>query len=233
MRCLRTAAVFFAIICATNTPSYAQATKGLPEGFVYVEEIIPNITLELRYLTDENFVGRPVDGYMKSRCILTTEAAHALKKVQEELNRFGLGLKIYDTYRPQRAVSHFVRWSRDPDDAKMKSAYYPDVNKSELFAKGYIAERSSHSRGSTVDVTIVAIKESERHHELDMGTGFDLFDPKSWPENSSVSPDHRAHRLLLRTLMTKHGFQPYSKEWWHFTLEKEPYPDTYFDFPVE
>jgi D-alanyl-D-alanine dipeptidase len=233
MRRPRTVLVFLAIVFATTAVGYAQATEGLPEGFVYVEELIPNIRVELRYLTDDNFIGRPVDGYTKSRCILTKEAAQALKKVQEELNRFGLGLKIYDAYRPQRAVSHFVRWAKDLDDVKMKSAYYPHVKKTELFRGGYIADRSSHSRGSTVDVTIVSIKESEGYSELDMGTGFDLFDPKSWPDNPSMSADQRAHRLLLRTLMTKHGFQPYSKEWWHFTLEKEPYPGAYFDFPVE
>jgi len=225
--------VFLAIIFATTALGYCQATEGLPEGFVYVEEGIPNIRVELRYLTGENFIGRPVDGYIKSRCILTREAAQALKKVQEELNRFGLGLKIYDAYRPQRAVSHFVRWAQDLDDAKMKSVYYPNVAKNELFQKDYIAERSSHSRGSTVDVTIVSIEEPEKEGELDMGTAFDLFDPKSWPDNPSMSSDQRAHRLLLRTLMKKHGFQPYSKEWWHFTLNKEPYPDTYFDFPVQ
>jgi zinc D-Ala-D-Ala dipeptidase len=225
--------VFLAIILAAIAFGYAQAAEGPPEGFVYVEQVIPNIRVELRYLSDNNFIGRPIDGYIKSRCILTREAAYALKKVQEELNRFGLGLKIYDAYRPQRAVSHFVRWAKDLEDVKMKSAYYPHVKKTELFRDGYIAERSGHSRGSAVDVTIVSIKESEEDRELDMGTGFDLFDPKSWPDNPSISPDHRAHRLLLRTLMTKHGFLPYSKEWWHFTLEKEPYPAAYFDFPVE
>ena len=233
MRPQRTLAVFLAIIFVTTALGYALATEGLPEGFVYVEEVIPNIRVELRYLTDDNFIGRPVDGYIKSRCILTMEAAHSLKKIQEELNRFDLGLKIYDAYRPQRAVSHFVRWAKDLGDVKMKRAYYPHVKKAELFRKGYIAARSGHSRGSAVDVTIVSIKESEGGGEVDMGTGFDLFDPKSWPENTSMGADQRTHRLLLRTLMTKHGFQPYSKEWWHFTLEKEPYPDAYFDFPVE
>jgi zinc D-Ala-D-Ala dipeptidase len=233
MRRPGTVPVVLAIIFAAIAFGYAQAAEGLPEGFVYVEQVIPNIRVDLRYLTNNNFIGRPVDGYIKSRCILSREAAHALKKVQEELNGFGLGLKIYDAYRPQRAVSHFVRWAKDLEDVKMKSAYYPHVKKAELFRDGYIAERSGHSRGSAVDVTIVSIKESEGDRELDMGTGFDLFDPKSWPDNPSMSPDQRAHRLLLRTLMTRHGFLPYSKEWWHFTLEKEPYPTAYFDFPVE
>jgi D-alanyl-D-alanine dipeptidase len=233
MRRPRTLAVLLAMIFATALFGYAKAAEGQPEGFVHVEEVIPNIRVELRYLTDNNFIGRPVDGYIKSRCMLTKEATCALKKVQDKLNRFGLGLKIYDAYRPQRAVSHFVRWAKDVDDIKMKSAYYPHVKKAELFRKGYIAEKSSHSRGSTVDVTIVPIKESEGDRELDMGTGFDLFDPKSWPDNPTMNPDQRAHRLLLRTLMIEHGFQPYPKEWWHFTLEREPYPDTYFDFPVQ
>ena len=233
MRRPRTVPVVLAIIFATVAPGCAEAAEGLPEGFVYVEQFIPNIRVDLRYLTNNNFIGRPIDGYIKSRCILSREAAHALKKVQEELNGFGLGLKIYDAYRPQRAVSHFVRWAKDLEDVKTKSAYYPHVKKAELFRDGYIAERSGHSRGSAVDVTIVSIKESEGDSELDMGTGFDLFDSKSWPDNLSMSPGQRAHRLLLGTLMTKHGFLPYPKEWWHFTLEKEPYPDTFFDFPVE
>lgn len=219
--------VFTSVFC-TGVNSYC-----LPQGFVYVETVIPNITTELRYSTDNNFIGHPVDGYLKPRCILTKEAADALKKIQEELNRFGLGLKIYDAYRPRQAVDHFVRWAKDVDDTKMKNIYYPNVRKQDLFKESYIASRSSHSRGSTVDLTVVSIHASDSNTEIDMGTAFDLFDPKSWPNDLSVSASQRAHRLLLQVMMEKHGFKSHPTEWWHFTLKNEPYPDTYFDFPVE
>jgi len=215
-------------IFCVETQSHA-----LPQGFVYAEQVIPNIKIELRYCTDNNFIGTPVDGYLKPRCIITKEAARALKRVQEELNPLGLGLKIYDAYRPQRAVDHFVRWARDLNDVKMKADYYPDVKKEDLFTKGYIASRSGHSRGSTVDLTLISLQESEAGNEIDMGTAFDLFDAKSWPGDLSVSASQRAHRLLHRVLMEKHGFQSYQKEWWHFTLKNEPFPNTYFNFPVE
>ena len=195
--------------------------------------VIPNIKTELRYFTGDNFIGRPVDGYLKPRCILTKEAAAALKKAQEELNTFGLGVKIYDAYRPQQAVDHFVRWAKDFRDMKMKDSYYPNVEKRNLFHDGYIAKKSSHSRGSTVDLTIISVQESEANTDIDMGTTFDFFDTKSWPNDLSISASQRAHRLLLRMIMKKHGFESYPKEWWHFTLKNEPYPDTYFDFPIE
>ncbi len=232
MRHLRPAALVLVLAC-TCVLCVGTNSHCLPDGFVYVETVIPNIKTELRYATSDNFIGRPVDGYLKPRCILTKEAAAALKKVQEELNSFGLGLKIYDAYRPQRAVEHFVRWSEDLRDTKMKYSYYPNVKKKNLFRDGYIAKKSSHSRGSTVDLTIVSMKGSEANAEIDMGTGFDLFDTRSWPDDPSISASQRAHRLLLHLIMKKHGFEPYPKEWWHFTLENDPLPDTYFDFPVE
>ncbi len=204
----------------------------LPEGFVYLEEVIPDSRVELRYYSTDNFIGERIDGYVEPRCILTKRAAEALKGVQEDLKPFGLGLKIYDAYRPQRAVSHFVRWAKDLQDTRMKSRYYPDVEKRDLFSQGYIAEKSSHSRGSTVDLTVLSVDSEGIARDLDMGTGFDLFSPKSWPDNISMSPPERAHRLLLQTLMKKHGFNPYPQEWWHFTLRSEPFPETYFDFPV-
>ncbi len=207
--------------------------QSLPESFVYVEDVIPNIRVDLRYCTDHNFVGRPVDGYLRSRCILTTEAARSLRSVQAELNRFGLGLKVYDAYRPQRAVDHFVRWGKDLNDTKTKKDFYPNVRKEDLFKEGYIAERSSHSRGSTVDLNIVSMANETPGEELDMGTGFDFFGPESWPDSLLVSPSQRGNRLLLRLIMDKHGFEPYSREWWHFTLREEPFPSTYFDFPVQ
>jgi len=204
----------------------------LPEGFVYLEEMIPNIKVDLRYYTANNFIGERIEGYLEARCILTKEAAEALKKVQEDLKPFGLGLKIYDAYRPQQAVNHFGRWAKDLQDTKMRSKFYPEVEKRDLFSQGYIAEKSSHTRGSTIDLTIVSMTSEGIVRELYMGTGFDLFSPKSRPDDLSMAPAQRAQRLLLQTLMKKHGFNPYPQEWWHFTLKNEPYPDTYFDFPV-
>lgn len=208
------------------------ATGPLPEGFVYVDELIPDIHLELRYYSTDNFTGRRIDGYQGARGILTRQAAEALAGVQQELRPFGLGLKVYDAYRPQRAVDDFVRWARDPADTRMKARYYPDVDKRNLFREGYIAARSSHTRGSTVDLTLVALDAPPGDPGLDMGSGFDFFGPQSWPHYSGISPAQRAHRLLLRTLMLRHGFTPYPQEWWHFTLADEPYPDSWFDFPV-
>jgi D-alanyl-D-alanine dipeptidase len=205
----------------------------LPEGFVDVQTVIPDIVLELRYRTSDNFLGVPVDGYVADRCILTAEAAEALRQVRDDLRPFGFGLKVFDAYRPRRAVQHFVRWARDLSDTRMKQAYYPQVAKKDLFRLGYIAGRSSHSRGSTVDLTIVILKDGHVGPELNMGTGFDLFSTASWPDSMAVTAVQRAHRLLLRTLMARHGFVPYDKEWWHFTLAQEPFPETYFDFPVQ
>lgn len=202
----------------------------LPVGFVLIKDIIPDIKEDLRYATKNNFIGERIDGYIKPIGILTKEAAEALKKVQDELKLFGLGLKIYDAYRPQQAVNHFVRWTKDLNDIKMKSQYYPDVAKKDLFKLGYIAAKSGHSRGSTVDLIIISFDPDGTIKELDMGTGFDLFSPKSCPNNLSMTPNQRAHRMLLQTLMKKHGFLPYSKEWWHFTLKNEPFPNTYFNF---
>lgn len=196
----------------------------LPKGFIYLENKIPNLALDIRYAGNDNFVGKPIDGYHKAKLVLTESAAEALKKVQEDLNKFGLSLKVFDGYRPQQAVNHFVRWASDLKDIKMKKKYYPNVKKENLFKDGYIAEKSGHSRGSTIDLTI---------KELDMGTTFDYFGPESWPDNPTRTAAQRANRLLLKTLMEKHGFKFYDKEWWHFTLVNEPFPDTYFDFPVE
>jgi D-alanyl-D-alanine dipeptidase len=202
----------------------------LPDGFVYLKDIIPSARVEMRYFSDNNFTGRPADGYLADRCILTKEAAVALKRVENDLSPFGLGIKVFDGYRPQRAVDSFVRWASDVKDTKTKARYYPDVDKKNLFKGGYIAAESSHTRGSTVDLTIV---QSASGAELDMGSPFDFFGPISWPDSNLVPADRLAHRLLLRTLMMKHGFNPYAQEWWHFTLAREPYPDRYFDFPVE
>ena len=201
----------------------------LPKGFVDLSELAPGIRVDLRYHGSDNFVGGPVDGYEKPRCLMTRPTAEALAKVQAELKGFGLGLKIFDAYRPQRAVDHFVRWAKDLKDTRMKARYYPDVAKKDLFKEGYIAAKSGHSRGSTVDVTIISLKTGE---ELEMGTGWDHFGPESWPTSTAVGTSQRAHRMLLRSLMTKHGFLPLKEEWWHFTLKDEPFHDTYFDFPI-
>jgi len=204
----------------------------LPPGFVYLEKAVPNLVVDLRYFGSDNFVGQRVDGYDHARPVLTSHAAAALAKVQESLRPFGLGLKIFDSYRPQRAVDHFVRWAKDLDDRKTKAKYYPDVAKKDLFKEGYIAAKSSHSRGSTVDLTIVAKAPDGSVRELDMGSPFDFFSPISWPTSTAVTAQQRANRALLHSVMTAHGFAPYDQEWWHFTLRNEPFPDTYFDFPL-
>ncbi|HEY9161525.1 MAG TPA: M15 family metallopeptidase [Desulfomonilia bacterium] len=218
------------ITLALLIPAVINAAQPLPEGFVYLDDVIPGIRLEMRYYSDNNFTGRRVDGYLKPRCIISKPAALALKKVQDDLLPFGLELKIFDAYRPQAAVDNFIRWAADIGDTKMKKEYYPDVDKTNLFRDGYIASRSGHTRGSTVDLTII---QSGSGKELDMGGTFDFFGPVSWPDSSLVQADKKANRLLLRTLMIMYGFKPYDKEWWHFTLANEPYPNTYFNFPVE
>lgn len=216
-------------ICAVGLPFAASAGQDLPAGFVYAADVVPGLVEEIRYFGNDNFVGRRIDGYEAPVCILTSEAAEALADVQARLQELGLGIKVFDCYRPATAVAHFVRWAEDASDDMMKSEYYPDVPKEELFERGYIAERSGHSRGSTIDLTIV---DAETGEELDMGTGFDLFSPLSWPSEPSVSPQARSNRMLLQALMVEGGFSAYEQEWWHFTLAEEPFPERYFDFPV-
>ena len=202
----------------------------LPQGFCYLDKIVPTAVYDARYYGNNNFVGKRVGGYRIPRIILTAKAAQALSRVQDDLVPFGLGLKIFDGYRPQQAVNHFMRWAKDLKDTAMKEQFYPDVLKENLFRDGYIASRSGHSRGSTVDLTIIDL---ETGRELDMGTPFDYFDPRSWPERIDFPVHVRANRSLLRHVMAVHGFKPLQEEWWHFTLRDEPYPDTYFDFPVQ
>lgn len=205
----------------------------LPAGFVHLKEVAPGIIQDVRYFGNRNFVGKPVDGYEADEIIMTVPAAHKLKDVQEQLKQYGLGLKVFDAYRPQRAVDHFMRWVKQPDQEASKERYYPNVSKENLFEEGYIAAKSGHSRGSTVDLTIVAVDSSGNElHEMDMGTGFDHFGPLSWVTNQEITAQQRANRMLLQNVMNANGFNSYSREWWHFTLANEPFPETYFDFPV-
>jgi D-alanyl-D-alanine dipeptidase len=215
------------------TTSTAQPVRqALPEGFVYLDEFIPEIVLDIRYFGAHNFIGRPIPGYGSPAAIASIEAATSLRDVQEELAGFGLGLKVFDAYRPQRAVDEFVAWAQDVNEQSMKAEFYPDVDKRLLIEEGYIAAKSSHSRGSTVDLTLVSLREDDYGDPLDMGSHFDYFGPESWPDYPAIGTLQRAHRMLLSVVMTKHGFAPYPMEWWHFTLLNEPYPDEYFDFPI-
>lgn len=201
----------------------------VPEGFVYVKDVIPSVQQDIRYYGDNNFVGRPVDGYKEPAAILTIEAARALADASKDLEEQGYGFKIFDAYRPQRAVNDFIKWAKDPSDIRMKEEYYPRVNKKDLFSLGYIAKKSGHSRGSTVDLTLVNKKTGV---ELDMGSHFDYLDPISAHGSPLITPRQTQNRELLKKAMEKHGFKSYSREWWHYTLINEPYPDRYFDFDV-
>ena len=203
-------------------------TPSLPEGFVYLSDICPEAIEDIRYFTDNNYMGCPVDGYLSPRAILTIDAAKALKKAAQKAKCNGMRLKIYDCYRPQRAVDHFVRWAEDVADQKNKALYYPEVNKADVFELGFIAKRSGHSRGSTVDLTLI----DENGAELDMGGRFDYFGELSHPDYTGVSTEQFQNRMLLREIMVSSGFVPLKEEWWHFTLKNEPFADRYFDFEV-
>lgn len=201
-----------------------------PEDFVYLLDLEPSIKIELRYFSNNNFIGQPIDGYHRSTIIVSKPTAIALQKVQNDLEKKGLGLKIFDAYRPQQAVNHFVRWAKVLNDTLMKQSYYPDVPKSELFKRGYIASKSGHSRGSTVDLTLIDL---DTGNELDMGSPYDFFGVQSHPFYKKITDKQRKNRMLLRRVMLKNGFKPYENEWWHFTLRDEPFPNQYFDFPVK
>lgn len=228
-RCRLSFFLFILLISLTITPAPLLATE-YPPGFVKATDVIPGVVLDVRYYTAVNFVGARIDGYLAPVVILTKEATQALAKVQAELKPFGLGLKLFDGYRPEQAVLQFERWAKDLSDTRTKHDYYPNVAKEDLIPNGYIAAKSSHSRGSTVDVTIVGL---DTGLELPMGTPFDHFGVESWSENEMMSVQVRANRALLRNVMTRHGFKPLKEEWWHFTLANEPFPETYFDFPVQ
>lgn len=200
----------------------------LPEGFVYIKDLIPSVREDIRYAGDHNFVGCPVDGYFAPKSVLKENAALALKRAAAAFEQQGLYLLIYDAYRPQRAVDHFVRWAKDPDDVKTKNEFYPALDKSELFPKGYIAVYSGHSRGLTVDLTLT----DAQGNELDMGGEFDWFSKISSHDYGDLTPGQKANRQLLRRDMLNAGFDDYSEEWWHYTFICDE-PKVYYDFPIE
>ena len=233
-----------AVSCTEKTTEVAgennQATESA--GFVNITDVVPDVILEVRYFGTYNFVGARIDGYEQPTALLTREAADSLKAVSEDLKAQGYRLKIYDAYRPQKGVDHFVRWGQDLDDTLMKPYFYPNESKDSLFIKDYIATRSGHSRGSTLDLTLFDMRTEK---EVDMGGTFDWFGKESHPDcggnpetgtyrpNDTITAQQFANRMLLRTVMLDHGFKPYDCEWWHFTLRNEPYPDTDFEFPVK
>lgn len=218
------AVLFIGVSCGT------QKTKSGHEGFVQIHEVIPEVVYDIRYYSADNFVGARVDGYLKPTAYISSEAAKALKEVQLALNQEGLGLKVFDAYRPQKAVDHFVRWGEIVSDTLTKTKYYPEINKARVFELGYVAKRSGHTRGSTIDLTIINLDTKE---EMDMGSPWDFFGAISHHDTELVGEFHTVNRNKLRNLMRKHGFKEYANEWWHYTLKDEPYPDTYFDFNVE
>jgi zinc D-Ala-D-Ala dipeptidase len=228
----------------------ATTRPGLPAGFVYLSDIAPTIVQDVRYAGSHNFLGRAVAGYLAPACVLTERAAQALAKAQTELEAAGLTFRVYDCYRPQRAVDDFIAWSKNASDQKMKAEYYPRIDKSRVFERGYLAARSAHTRGSGVDLTIQRLpilarapwepgKHSciapflQRYHDgsIDMGTNYDCLDPLSLA-TADAGGFAGTHRLLLRNVMEKYGFAPTGTTWWEFTLRSEPFPKTYFDFPV-
>ena len=198
---------------------------------VEAASVVPGLKQDIRYAGANNFVGAPVTGYEAPKCMLLAPIAQALARVQQDVQREGLSLKVFDCYRPVRAVQHFVRWARDPADQRTKSAYYPNLEKASLL-DGYIAETSGHSRGATLDLTLVRC-DGDACTELDMGTPFDFFDGLANTDDPRVTPLQRANRDRLRDAMRRHGFAPYAMEWWHFTFKPEPTPDTFFDIPIE
>ncbi|WP_330237046.1 M15 family metallopeptidase [Streptomyces sp. NBC_00566] len=248
-----TAVAALLTVTAASTTARATPEPRAPKDFVALSAVDSTIIQEMRYFTPHNFVGERIDGYQQPVCLLTRPAAEALHQAQRRLLRDGYSLKVYDCYRPQRAVDHFVRWAEDLDDETMKAEFYPEVDKTRLFADGYIAEKSGHSRGSTMDLTVVELParptrpyvpgqplvschapKSQRFpdNSLDMGTGFDCFDPLAHTLDSRIQGVQHANRLLLKNTLEHLGFVNLAEEWWHYTYKPEPYPDTYFDFPV-
>jgi D-alanyl-D-alanine dipeptidase len=200
-----------------------------PSGFVVLGDHVPGILQEIRYYSTYNFIGERIDGYEEPCALMTIEAARALKAVSSELFVQGYRLKVFDAYRPVCAVKQFVLWGLEDQDIRMKPYFYPQLEKQELFIKGYIAARSSHSRGSAIDLTLFNMQTGK---EVDMGSPFDLFSPVSHPDCKDITQEQYENRMILRSAMIRGGFEPIDCEWWHFMLADEPYPDTYFEFPV-
>lgn len=208
---------------------YMQKVTMDSSGFVLLADYVPDIVQEIRYYSTYNFVGERVDGYEEPVALLTKEAARALKGAAKETHSQGYRLKVFDAYRPAAAVRHFVLWGIEDLDLRMKPYFYPELEKQELFKRGYIARQSSHSRGSAVDLTLLDMRTGK---ELDMGSPFDLFSEISHPDSDAVTEEQHENRMLLQKTMVRNGFLPYDCEWWHFSLKDEPYPDVYFEFPV-
>ena len=208
---------------------YQRVVEKNTADFVLVSDYVPAVIQEIRYHSTYNFVGDRVDGYEQPCAILTKEAARALKEISNKLNVMGYRIKVFDAYRPATAVKHFTLWGVDDLDLRMKPFFYPDLEKQELFRRGYIASKSSHSRGSTIDLTLLDMKTGK---EVDMGSPFDYFSEVSHPDYKGVTKEQYENRMFLQDMMVRGGFEPIDCEWWHFTLRDEPYPDTYFDFPV-
>lgn len=200
-------------------------------NFVNLQKEIPDILLDIRYCSSYNFVGEVIDGYIDPIALSTYEMCQALKDVNEVVKAYGYRLKVYDAYRPQKAVNHFMRWAKDFNDTKIKSIFYPNIEKEAIFKEQYLIEKSGHSRGSTIDCTLF---DDKKGCDLDMGSPFDLFDQKSHPLYTDFLNETQINnRFLLRDIMTSHGFIPLESEWWHFTLKDEPYPFRYFDFDIK
>ena len=213
--------------CAESLPAPAYQ---LPDGFCYVHDVIEDVVLDIRYAGEHNFVGKPIDGYLAPYAVMTVEAADALKKAADAFREMGYRLKIFDAYRPQSAVKHFVRWSQDADDMKMQAEFYPEYKtKSRIVDEGYIARNSSHMRGSAVDLTLV----DADGNELDMGTCFDYFGKRSWHGAKGLTQEQEENRELLKKVMEANGFRPFEQEWWHYRLKNEPFKTEKFDFPVQ
>lgn len=217
------------VLCVCGC-AFAKVSRFDSSGFVKLSEAVPDAVLEVRYYTDYNFVGERIDGYNAPSAMLTKKAAKALREVSDEVAVMGYRLKVYDAYRPQRAVNHFVRWAADSEDTKMKAYFYPEIEKPEVFRLGYVARKSGHSRGSTVDLTLFDVSTSD---DVDMGGTFDYFGERSHYAYKNLTEEQKANRKFLREVMIKHGFRAITTEWWHFTLKDEPYTNTYFDFTLE
>lgn len=248
----------FFTLCINSIILYASPVilnlEKKPQNFVYLKDIDPTIIQEMRYAGYHNFVGHPLPGYEKATCILTREAAEQLKAIQQQLKPLGYSLKVYDCYRPQKTVDFFIVWSQDIKQQSMKAEFYPNVNKKDVFKLNYVAAQSSHSRGSTIDLTIVKLpakiqpvyrpnqplvscyapyQQRYRDNSINMGTGYDCFDKLAHPDNTNISSQEYLNRMFLNYWMTKYGFVGVETEWWHFTLKNEPYPGTYFNFVIK